>query len=225
MTTAQLTGILLVLVPLMFNIVFFLLQRTFDYPDILRRPTGEVLTRFQEGGARLIALWYAFVLASLFFLPVAILTPQVLAPDRPLFVVSATAIGLLAGLVQTLGLVRWPFVVPYLARAYSSPTATQVTRDAVTVVFQAFHRYAGAAVGEHLGYLFTSLWTVLIAVAMTHSPLFPAWMGWIGLIPALGIFLGLFEEVGFKPAGAINAISYVLWSIWLVAAGFMLLFA
>jgi hypothetical protein len=223
MATEQITGILLVVVPLMFNVVFFLLQRAFDYPDILRRPAGEVLTRFQDGGSRLIALWYSFVVAGLLFLPLSILLPQVLAPDHLLFVVSATAIGLLAGLVQTLGLIRWPFVVPHLAHAYSSPTASQATRDAATVVFQAFHRYAGAAVGEHLGYLFTSLWTVLVAVAMANCPLFPAWLGWAGLIPALGIFLGLFEEVGFKPAGAINAISYVLWSIWLVVAGFILI--
>ena len=134
MTTVQLTGLLLILVPLMFNVVFFLLQKTFDYPDILRRPTVEVLTRFQAGGTRLVALWYSFVLATLFFLPVAVLTPPVLAPDHLLFVVSATALGLLAGLVQILGLIRWPFVVPSLARAYSSPNATQGTRDAVVVV-------------------------------------------------------------------------------------------
>jgi hypothetical protein len=209
----------------MFNIVFFLLQRAFDYPDILRRPTGEVLTRFHAGGSRLVALWYSFVLATLFFLPVAVLIPQVLAPSQLLYVVAATSIGVLAGLVQTLGLIRWPFVVPHLARAYSSPDATPSTREAVSVVFQAFHRYAGAAVGEHLGYLFTGLWTVLIALGMTHCPLFPSWLGWAGLLPAVGILVGLFEEAGFKPAGAINAISYILWSIWLVVAGFFLLLA
>jgi hypothetical protein len=35
--------------------------------------------------------------------------------------------------------------------------------------------------------------------------------------------VGLFEEAGFKLAGAINAISYILWSIWLLAAGVGLL--
>jgi hypothetical protein len=40
----------------------------------------------------------------------------------------------------------------------------------------------------------------------------------------VGIFIGLFEEIGFKPAGAINAVSYILWSVWLIAAGLILLF-
>jgi len=35
------------------------------------------------------------------------------------------------------------------------------------------------------------------------NPLF----GWPGIIPALGALTGVFEETGFKPAGAINAIS------------------
>ena len=60
---------------------------------------------------------------------------------------------------------------------------------------------------------------------MTQSPLFPAWLGWLGLIPAAGIFLGVFEEAGFKAAGAINAISYILWSLWLIAMGVILLAA
>jgi hypothetical protein len=64
MNTNPLTAILLLLIPMMFNVVFYLLQRAFDYPDILRRPTSEVFTRFHEGGSRFVGLWYAFVLAS-----------------------------------------------------------------------------------------------------------------------------------------------------------------
>ncbi len=156
---------------------------------------------------------------GILFTPVGVLVPQVLAPSDAVFVAVATTAGVLAGLVQVLGLIRWPFVVPHLARTYTDPAASQATRDAIAVVFQAFHRYAGVAIGEHLGYVFTSLWTVLIAAAMIQSPLFPAWLGWVGVIPALGILLGTFEESGFKVAGAINAISYIVWSIWLIVTG------
>jgi hypothetical protein len=37
------------------------------------------------------------------------------------------------------------------------------------------------------------------------------------------IFCGLFEEAGWKPAGAITAIGYVLWSLWLIVLGVALL--
>ena len=47
--------------------------------------------------------------------------------------------------------------------------------------------------------------------------------GWLGILPAIGILIGVFEETGFKAAGAINAISYILWSIWMIAFGIALL--
>jgi hypothetical protein len=73
----------------------------------------------------------------------------------------ATAFGVVAGMVQFLGLVRWPFLILYLADSYTDPAASGATRESVVVVFEAFNRYAGVAVGEHLGYLFTGLWTAL----------------------------------------------------------------
>src|SRR5689334_24158574 len=78
---------------------------------------------------------------------------QVFQPDAPWYLVVGTAIGVLAGAVQFLGLIRWPFLVPSLADMYTDPESTQATRDGVAVVFQAFHRYAGMAIGEHLGFL------------------------------------------------------------------------
>ena len=53
---------------------------------------------------------------------------------------------------QFLGLIRWPFLVPYLARADAEPDASPARREAVDVVFQSFNRYLGVGVGEHLGY-------------------------------------------------------------------------
>ena len=223
MNITQLTALLLIVLPIAFNATFFLLQRTFEYPDILRQPTEYILMRFRQGGQRLIAYWYAFMLASLLFTPAAVLVPQILAPKDVLYLAVTMVVGVLAALVQFLGLIRWPFLVPYLAKTFLDPAASQATRDAVAVVFQAFHRYAGVAIGEHLGYLFTSIWTALIAVGIIRSPLFGAWLGWAGLIPALGIFIGILEESGLKIAGVINAVGYILWSIWLILIGIVLL--
>ena len=41
-------GVLLLALPAAFNVAFGVLAATFDYPDILRRPTHEVLARFLE---------------------------------------------------------------------------------------------------------------------------------------------------------------------------------
>ena len=58
MTIQNAAGALLVILPVAFNLFFFLLGRRFDYPNILRSPTEEVLSRFQAGGVSLKLLWY-----------------------------------------------------------------------------------------------------------------------------------------------------------------------
>ena len=219
MDVTQITGVLLIFLPIAFNLLFFMLQRSFEYPDILRKPTDYILRQFNAGGSRLILTWYSFALTGLLFIPMAILMNQVLVGDSLPYMALATTVGVLAGLVQFFGLIRWTFLVPYLARTYFEEGTTAATRDSIAVTFQAFHRFAGMAIGEHLGYLCTSVWTALVALAITQSSQFTPWIGWLGFIPALGIFIGLFEEAGFKPAALINANSYILWSVWLIVLG------
>ncbi len=223
MRPIALTGLLLIVVPLAFNASFFLLQRAFDYPDILRRPADTILRRFKEGGAPLRRLWYAFALSAVLFTPVPVLVQQVFGPDAPWYLTVGTVIGVLAGVMQFLGLIRWSFLVPSLADMYTDPTSSQATRDSVTVVFQAFHRYAGVAIGEHLGYIFTATWTILLSIAIVQTGAVAPVLGWLGILPAIGVLVGVFEEAGFKAAGAVNAISYILWSLWLIALGIALL--
>lgn len=220
MNLTRATALLLIALPVVFNLSFFLLQRTFEYPDILRKSVSYILERFVAGGRRLVMTWYVFMASSLLFVVIAILLPQVLLAGQPVLLTAATVVGILAALVQVLGLIRWPFLVPTLARAYLDPAATPATRESVAVIFDTFNTYLGMAVGEHLGYLFTAAWTVLIALGLIGGGL--PLLGWLGLVPALGIFLGVFEPAGWKPAGAINAISYVLWSLWLVVMGVVL---
>lgn len=222
MMLIPMTALLLIVVPIAFNVTFFLLQKAFAYPDILRQPTETILRRFQEGGAPLRRLWYAFTFSAVLFTPVPILVHQVFGPDAPWFLAVGTVIGVLAGVFQTLGLIRWPFLVPYLAELYNDPKSTQAARDSAAVTFQAFHRYAGVAIGEHLGFLFTGAWTLLLCFAIIQTALVHPILGWLGILPALGVLVGVFEETGFKAAGAVNAISYILWSVWLVAFGMAL---
>jgi hypothetical protein len=157
------------------------------------------------------------------FTVVPVMVQQVFQPNVPWFLVVGTVIGVLASAVQFLGLIRWPFLVPTLSELYTQPGSSQSTRDAVVVVFQAFHRYAGVAIGEHLGYLFTGVWTLLLCMAILATNLVSPLFGWLGILPALGVLIGVFEETGFKAAGPINAISYLAWSFWLIAFGVALL--
>jgi hypothetical protein len=43
-------------------------------------------------------------------------------------------------------------------------------RESAALTFQVFNQYAGVAVGEHLGYLFTALWAIFLGLAMLKRP-------------------------------------------------------
>jgi hypothetical protein len=222
--TTRLTGLLLIIVPIVFTVCFTLLQVQFEYPDILRQPTADVLTKFQAGGPGLVAVWYVLSLTAVLFIPVVILVHRVLAEQQASTTLQvATAFGVVAGLSQALGFLRWPFLVPFLSDAYLAPGANAAQQAAAAMVFEAFHRYAGMAVGEHLGYLSTSIWTFLVALLMLRSPQFGRWLGLSGMVLALGVASGLLEPAGVPLVGAINAISYLAWAAWLVLVGVVLL--
>jgi hypothetical protein len=171
----------------------------------------------------LIAVWYALTLTAVLFIPVVVLVHRVLADQEAGTALSiATVFGVVAGVAQTLGFLRWPFLVPHLASSYLAPGASEAQRAAAAMVFEAFHRYAGMAVGEHLGYLSTSVWTFLIALMMLRAPLFGRWLGLSGMALAVGVAAGLLEPAGWELAGTINTLSYLAWALWLVVVGIVL---
>jgi hypothetical protein len=84
-------------------------------------------------------------------------------------------------------------------------------------------------VGEHLGYGLTGAWSVLAGVALTQSAAVPGAVGIAGIVigPLLMLcaleFTGRHEPAGWRLAGALTPVAYVLWSGWLAAVGLALL--
>jgi hypothetical protein len=225
MSVEVLTGVVLIVLPVVYNGLYTLLARSFDYPDILRRPTSEVLERFAAGGSRLVLTWWGFAMSAVLLAPAAVLVSHTLGDANATVLSLATTIGVLAALVQFLGLIRWPFAVPHLARTMNDPAATGTTREAVDVTFQTLNRYLGVAVGEHLGYMFTGLWTGLVSIAVIQSDALNVLFGVVGLVLAplflLGSmeFVGASEKQGWKFAGALVPVAYIGWSLWLLLLG------
>jgi hypothetical protein len=220
------TAILLIAVPIAFNLAFLELGRAFDYPDILRKEPDEILRRFAAGGSGLVLRWEALLLSALAMLPLVALLAVTLEASPPLAVTSVV-VGSAAALVQALGLVRWPFAVPELARRYAAADGPDAaaTRRSVEVTFATLHRLLGVGIGEHLGYLLTGLWTLLVAASVLSTAVVPEWLGIVGIPIGIALlvgtleFVGPNEEQGWPLAGVIVPIAYIAWSLWLVALG------
>lgn len=229
MTTEVVTGILLIVLPVAYNGLYTLLARSFDYPGILRRPTAEVLEKFVAGGSTLLLTWWAFAMSAVLLAPTSVLVSATFRDADTTLLTLAAATGLLAALVQFLGLIRWPLAVPHLAREMTDPSSSAGKKDAVDVIFQTLNRYLGVAVGEHLGYMFTGLWTALVGVVVIQSEVLNAVFGVIGLVLAplflVGSmeFIGANEKEGWRLAGTLVPLAYIGWSAWLLALGIALL--
>jgi hypothetical protein len=230
MSVELVTGILLIVVPVAFNAAFFELGRAFSYPDILRREPDEILRRFAAGGSGLLLRWQLLLWSALALLVIVGLLPVALAAPAALAQLSIV-LGVAAALVQALGLSRWPFAVPELARRYLAADATDATRDQVVVVFLTLHRLLGVGIGEHLGYLLTGAWTLAVAGMILATTIVPFWLGIVGIVIGIALLIGTLEFVGPKEergwalAGTIVPIAYIAWSIWLILQGIFLIIA
>lgn len=219
----RLAGAALAVFPLAATVPYVLLIDRFGYDDILREPPLVVLKAFQDGGPALVLIWLAFALCAASFLWVAGWTAEAVRAQGGRWPLWATLAGAGSALVQALGLLRWPFVVPGLAAAALDPAADPATRAAAVVVFEALNQFAGVALGEHLGQTLLAAWTVALAMAVLRGRLAPAVFGWTGLaLVPLWIF-GQSELLATVlpdfPVLEVTPIAFMGWQAWLLTLG------
>lgn len=222
MRTEKAIGWLLIAGAIGVFIPYTVLTIIFEYPDILRQDTGIILTKFHEGGNRLIATWLAFALTGLPLVPAYILIGQKLE-KRSALVRTATTIGVIGLVVQMIGLLRWTFVVPVLAKSYIS-APDEATKTAAIMSFKLIHQFAGVILGEHLGQLFTIVWTVLISLVFAKLKLMPKWLASLAYISSAIYFLAQAELLAtvipaFPVWGLAGFIGSTLWLVWLLITG------
>lgn len=216
------TGWLLIAGAIGVFVPYTILTIIFEYPLILRQDTAVILTKFYKGGTQLITTWFAFALMGLPLLPAYILIGKKLENQSSL-VRIATTFGVAGLIVQMIGLLRWTFVVPVLANSFVHST-DEATRASIIIVFKTIHQFAGVLLGEHLGQLFTIIWTVLISLAFAKLKLFPKWVSILGYISSFIYLLAQTELLatvipGFPVIEMAGFIGSTLWLIWLVIVG------
>ena len=122
----------------------------------------------------------------------------------------AVRVGIAAAVVQVIGLLRWPILVP----GYAADGNADAFRTASDIL--------GTAIGETLGYPLTAAWTALVVVALGRaSP--AAGSPCSAARPRRSSLVGVLSPLDLPVVDEANFIGYVLWSVWLIAFGVVLL--
>ncbi|GAA1869919.1 hypothetical protein [Myceligenerans crystallogenes] len=216
---ARRAGVLLISGALLANLAFAGLSVVFGYPDVLQRPPAGVLRDFAAQPVAIGGLFALLALGAGLIGPAAFDLARVAGPGR--WSRWALGLGVAASAVQVAGLLRWPLLVPSLAAAASAPGATAAEVTAAADRFALLNLVAGQLVGESLGYVLTAGWTAATVLALGRA--LPAWSRVAGLACVPPILAGLLVPLGWEPADLVNFAGYILWSLWLLALGALLL--
>jgi hypothetical protein len=122
----------------------------------------------------------------------------------------AVPVGIAAAVVQVVGLLRWPILVP----GYAADGDTAAYRTAGNIL--------GTAIGETLGYALTAAWIALVITALGRS-FTGRWFVVLGVAAAGLVAVGVVSPLDLPVVDDANFLGYVLYSIWLIAFGIVLL--
>ena len=223
----KLTGIFFIIGAILVNIPYTLLIVNFDYPDILRQPIADILVKFHADGDALIYTWLAFAWVGLPILLGAVMLKRVLEKEASPFLETATTLGVIGFVVQLIGLLRWVFVVPILARLFTDPGTDPATQASISAVFIAIHQYGGVVLGEHIGQFFTIVWMSLISGVIYRSKMFSKWVAWLGWFASAVYLLAQTELFAtaipnFPVIGWAGLYGSLLWLVWMLVLGIYL---
>jgi hypothetical protein len=194
---------------------FFILMPAINWPASLDEPAAVILPLILGQSGPVFLGYTSYLLHALVLIPLAV-TLRATLRMSPVMGATALALGVLAGFAKALGIVRWLFLMPELAVAYTNPEASAATREAIAVVYAAFNAYAGG-VGEVLGVgLFAGVWTLLLSIALMRLGGGARLIGLGGLVAAAGLLSTLPSVIGIESPALLTA-SGILWQLWTAA--------
>ena len=215
--TPRRTAAVMVTAAVLVNVAFTGLGAVFDYPDVLKQPADDVLASFRNSEAAVTGWFLALAVGAAMLAPVAVGVGR-LSPSPAMR--WAVRVGIAAALVQVVGLLRWPLLVPGWAAtaAGKDPEAAAAAQES----FDTANRVLGNAIGETGGYVLTAAWTGLVLIAL-GTRFAGRVFAWTGAASAVLILTGVLSPLDLPLADTANFAGYVLWSLWLVAFAAVLL--
>ncbi|GAC1377581.1 MAG: hypothetical protein NVS2B12_37800 [Ktedonobacteraceae bacterium] len=214
---SRLAGVLLILSVVGFYLPFSILLFGLHFTD---QPADVSFTLFRQQGALILSSYYALAWGGLFLILAVLVVHRLLNARGSLALLIATSCGVLGGLMQAIGYLRWPFLLPTLAETYLDPKASEATRSAVALIFQSVDQFAGVELSEHLYYLFIGAWSLLLGWYLLQAGLVRRWVAWLGVITGCGLLICSIEQFDLSAISTLLLVFVLLvrlaWGVWIL---------
>ena len=138
---------------------FTALGSVFEYPQILKSPTADILDLYRRHQGAVTTWFLALMVSAALLAPAGILLGRLAGGSRGRWIAG---LGVAAAAVQVIGLSRWVVLVPGISRDALDPARTADAHHS----FELVHTWLGTVLGETIGYALTAAFTVLITLAV-----------------------------------------------------------
>ncbi len=200
---------------------YLILSTTIDWPVSLDDPAAIALPRLLEFWTPIQTGYLCYLTVGLLFIPATIALNARLGLVGPL-AATTLALAVFSAVAKSIGITRWLFAMPILAKAYGAPGADTAT---IGVLFEMLNEYAGG-IGEILGVgLVSGLWTLVIGgVIFGHQGRFTKLLG--GFVFVTGLMLLATVPAGFGvesifgiPMDGLLTVNGIVWQAGLLFIG------
>ena len=224
----KIASILMIIFVVLIFVPLGVLGSSIEWPDNLSLGADHNLPLVLEQQVSAFWGYFIYLLYSILFFPMGLMMAQTIATDgtkNPNGSLASNASGFagLSALSRSIGLCRWLFAMPTLARIYVDPNTSEQTKEAVSVAYEMLNGWGGG-IGEILGVsLFAAAFVICVSILFIQSSKYPSWMGYLGFLVAIDLFLNLLEASILDYNMGVNlTLAVVLLHFWIF--GTVLLF-
>lgn len=200
---------------ILFVAVFTYLAINYDYPDNLDYPAQTTLPSIDQAGYDWRAIWFFYALLPVGYILVGMTAYMALKPTNKSLIRMGVLFTVLASIFGTLGLARWPTIMPPIAKAYQTADASQ--RAVLEAIFNGVNLYLGNYLGEFMSEFLFGAFIVLVGITIfaAKGNGYPRWFGVISIISGVLIVTGS-TRMFFELTKAANEYTTMVLPVYLI---------
>ena len=161
----KITGSLFLLYFAISMACYFILAAVFQFPDILRVDGTTRFNLFQANQSIIVPTYYFWALTGFLQILMSSMLYSLIERKDALSL-TAMVMGILSGVFQLIGFIRWVVFIPLLSSAYQTG---EISAELTFFFEKIANGYLGMSLGEHMGNLFLAFWIFLASLSLYRS--------------------------------------------------------